>query len=202
MSTGDHSCARPGRPRAFDKGDALAAITQVFRRQGYEAASLDDLTAAAGLSRSSFYCCFGSKHGALLAAVTAYADHSYAVARQTVADAPDGRSGALRIVRAMSGAPLPGGGCFVVNCVTELAPSDPEAAAILRAHLKRVECLLAETLAPGVPARAMPVASALLALAIGGLTLRKAGLGDPTGDAVTAAAHALVADLIKAPAPA
>lgn len=200
MSHDDHTCARPGRPRAFDKADALAAITQVFRRQGYEAASLDDLTAAAGLSRSSFYCCFGSKHGALLAAVTAYADQSYVATRQTVADAPDARAAALRIVRGMSGAPLPGGGCFVVNCVTELAPSDPETAAILRAHLGRVERLLAETLAPGAPDRAMPTAGALLALAIGGLTLRKAGFGDPTGDAVGAAADALIADLIAAPA--
>lgn len=198
MTDADHICARPGRPRAFDKAEALAAITQVFRAKGYEGASLDDLTAAAGLSRSSFYGAFGSKHGALLAAVQTYADKSYAAARRAVDAAPDGRDAALRVVRGMSGAPLPGGGCLVINCVTELAPSDPEVSAILRAHLGRYEALLARTLAPDAPERAAPAAAALLALAIGGLTLRKAGMGGE----VTAAAEALIDDFTRAPAPA
>ncbi|MFT4793953.1 MAG: TetR/AcrR family transcriptional repressor of nem operon [Paracoccaceae bacterium] len=200
MSDTDHPCARPGRPRAFDKADALAAITQVFRDKGYEAASLDDLTSAAGLSRSSFYCAFGSKHGALLAAVQTYADASYAAARQAVDDAPDGRAAALRVVRGMSGAPVPRGGCLVINCVSELAPRDPEVAAIVRAHLARYEALIARALSPGAPERSASVAAALLALAVGGLTMRQAGLGDVA--AVTAAAEALMADAAKAPAPA
>ena len=53
---------------------ALQAALLVFWRSGYAAASLDDLTAAMGLSRSSFYGAFGTKHDVLLAGVKLYAD--------------------------------------------------------------------------------------------------------------------------------
>ncbi len=61
-----------GRPRSFDRDKALDAAMRVFWRQGYEGASLSDLTAAMGINRPSLYAAFGDKAGLFREAVARY----------------------------------------------------------------------------------------------------------------------------------
>ncbi|GAA4249052.1 TetR family transcriptional regulator [Azospirillum formosense] len=50
-----------GRPRAFDRDEALAKAAITFWRLGYEGASIADLTAAMGITPQSLYAAFASK---------------------------------------------------------------------------------------------------------------------------------------------
>lgn len=55
------------RSRSFDEHQVLTQCGEAFRRQGYDATSVDDLVAATGLKRGSLYQAFGSKQGVFLA---------------------------------------------------------------------------------------------------------------------------------------
>ncbi len=167
-----------GRPRGFDAEAALRIALDVFWQQGFEATSLDALSEAMGLSRSSFYACFGSKHALLMAAVRLYADERYAALTQRVASCSDPRE-AVRAMLAVI-ADVDGGtrGCLFVNAVAELAPGDAELVAFAQSHTARVGALMEATLrrlgCSG--SEASERAGALLALVMGATTLRKTGV--------------------------
>src|ERR1700737_2271235 len=61
-----------GRPRSFDRDAALERAMEIFWRQGYEATSINDLTAAMGINAPSLYIAFGDKERLFLEAVERY----------------------------------------------------------------------------------------------------------------------------------
>jgi AcrR family transcriptional regulator len=63
---------RTGRPRSFCVDETLDRAMTVFWRQGYEGASVADLTKAMGINAPSLYACFGSKEGLFQAVVDRY----------------------------------------------------------------------------------------------------------------------------------
>ncbi|MGO4725796.1 MULTISPECIES: TetR/AcrR family transcriptional regulator [unclassified Inquilinus] len=185
-----------GRPREFDPDAALDAAMAVFWRQGYEATSLDDLTRAMGLSRSSFYGCFGSKRDTLVAAIRRYGDLRLADLEKLVEAEPDAGRALRTAVAALAGVGGSREGCFLINCTVELARQDPEVERLGRRHLERLEAVLARLLARHVgaadAAAVTAQARALLSLATGASVMRKAGAEPTTIDELLAAAEPLM----------
>lgn len=63
-----------GRPRGFDADEALERAVLVFWEQGYEGASLANLTDAMGISTTSMYAAFGNKEGLFRKALERYTE--------------------------------------------------------------------------------------------------------------------------------
>lgn len=61
-----------GRPRAFDRDQALHRALEVFWRRGYEPASVAELCQAMGINPPSLYATFGNKSSLFLEAVRYY----------------------------------------------------------------------------------------------------------------------------------
>ena len=166
-----------GRPRGFDADISLNVAVDLFWQQGFEVTSLEALSQAMGLSGSSFYARFGSKHAFLMAAVQRYADDRFASLTECVATCTDPHD-AVRAMLAVI-ADVDGGtrGCLFVNAVTELSPGDARLVALAQAHTARVSALLVATLRRCGCAEdeASERSGALLALIMGITTLRKTG---------------------------
>ncbi len=92
--------AKRGRPRAFDRDEALHRAMEVFWEKGYEGASLEDLLAAMGaISPPSFYAAFGSKERLFFEAVALYVDIIGFRPMQALEAAPTAREGVEAMMR-------------------------------------------------------------------------------------------------------
>src|SRR5512142_2575295 len=65
------------RPQEYETSEVLRNAMFVFWSKAYEAASLADILAATGLSKSSLYATFGDKRELFLAAFKAYQQERY-----------------------------------------------------------------------------------------------------------------------------
>lgn len=72
----DTRCRGKGRPRAFDRAQALHSALKVFWQQGYEPASVAELCRAMGINPPSLYATFGNKASLFLEALRHY-EHRY-----------------------------------------------------------------------------------------------------------------------------
>jgi TetR/AcrR family transcriptional repressor of nem operon len=114
----------------------------LFWQQGYGAASLDRLLDATDLSKSSFYETFGNKRDLLLAALERYQSHFIDPLVEPLRKPRAGRAEIDEVLRCVVSHALgPRGprGCFVNNCLVELAPHDAavrDAARAVRDHLE------------------------------------------------------------------
>lgn len=141
------------RSKVFDSDNALDAALDLFWRKGYEAASLTDLTAAMGLSKSSLYNAFGDKRDLFCAALARYEQVHMAQALAVLKD--ERRPVPIRIeafLRRILVARFGRGdrrGCFIGNTAIEVAPHDPLIAARVAGALKLIEDSLAAALAEG-----------------------------------------------------
>ena len=88
-----------GRPREFDFDNALDRALLVFWRNGYEGASIADLTDAMGINPPSLYAAFGNKEGLFRKVVDRYIER-YAGFWEVARAAPTARATVEHLLRA------------------------------------------------------------------------------------------------------
>lgn len=137
------------RVREFDESDALAAVEAVFWRQGY-AASYADLMAATGLGKGSMYAAFGDKRALFRLALNKYVDRELNLLETVL---KGGGSGADRLRAVMQYPVLMAAGqgdvrlgCFLCFSAMDVAPNDPDVAAIVSSAISRIEAGLRASL--------------------------------------------------------
>ncbi len=110
---------RRGRPRSFDVGDAIGKAALLFWEQGYEGVSVDQLTAAMGITTQSFYAAFGSKRKLYEEALAWYERE----VTQSVRDALTGEKDVVPAVRNTleASARLFAGGKYPLGCMRSTA---------------------------------------------------------------------------------
>lgn len=129
------------RRREFDPQTALEQAMQLFWSKGYEAASLADLLAVTGLSKSSLYDAFENKHALFLAALERYDETVIAemAARLNAARLPRAAVIALLVSAANNSIYRDQRGCLMANAAMERGPHDPEARERIARAFARLE---------------------------------------------------------------
>jgi AcrR family transcriptional regulator len=126
---------RRGRPRAYEPEIALGKALDLFRKDGFAATSLDDLSAATGMNRPSLYGAFGDKRELYIKSYTRYRADARAAMIEIFRGEVPVRERLTRIYAAaldiyLSGESGPRG-CFTVMTAASEAVADPEIRAMV-----------------------------------------------------------------------
>jgi AcrR family transcriptional regulator len=184
------------RPRNFDEERAVEAAMRAFWTAGYEATSTQDLCEATGLGRSSIYNTFKSKHDLFERALRRYMELKAVDYTALLEGTGTVREKIAELLRRMIEDETGDGlGCLVVNTGIELAPRDPEIAALLERDYRRRLDILRSTFRAGQRAGEIepdrdPAELAHFVIAtIGGIRVSaRSGLGRDALEAVANAA--------------
>jgi AcrR family transcriptional regulator len=126
---------RRGRPRAYEPERAIGQALALFRKDGFAATSLDDLSAATGMNRPSLYGAFGDKRALYIKSYQRYRDDYSAAAVAVFKADIDIRERLRRFYGAALDIYTLGGegprGCFTVMTVASDAIADPEIRAMV-----------------------------------------------------------------------
>jgi len=121
---------RRGRPRAYQPEVALAKALDLFRRDGFAATSLDDLSAVTGMNRPSLYGAFGDKRDLYIKSYQRYRDDARAAMLEVFSAEAPLRERLQRIYAIALDIYLSGEygprGCFTVMTAASEAVADPE----------------------------------------------------------------------------
>nr|WP_269783684.1 TetR/AcrR family transcriptional regulator [Pseudomonas protegens] len=139
------------RPKEFDPEQIADAAMQVFWQRGYAATSIQDLVEGTGLSRSSLYNAFDSKHGLYTCALRRYQQMTSANIELLGADAP-ARELVRRLLMRIVDNELEDTrrlGCLAANASLEMAGQDAAVAQLVAQNFQRIEAALEQVLRRG-----------------------------------------------------
>lgn len=130
------------RTKSFDEVEILDKATDLFWEQGYNGTPPQDILDGTGLSRSSLYDTYGDKHTLFLKCLQRYRDTETVAGIRYLDEAPDPAAAIRRLFQGyweFAKAYREGKGCLMVNTLNEVAPHDPEVAAIVEENRQALE---------------------------------------------------------------
>jgi AcrR family transcriptional regulator len=184
-----------GRPRNFDKQEALSRAMDVFWEKGYEGASMAELTAAMGINAPSLYAAFGSKENLFREALSLYVSTEGEELLKPVLEAPTAYSAIERLLmesaRVYTRKSRPSGCLVVLSALQGGSATDAVRGEL---SVKRMQNVgdLAKLLARGVQAGEIARAADLKAIARFYITVQQ-GMSIQARDGASRAALEAVA---------
>ena len=159
-----------GRPRSFDTEEVLGRVRGVFMEKGFAAASLDELSEAAGLNRPSLYAAFGDKEQLYIQTLRHYGTTSIEAMDKVLAGPGTIEQRLAKVYMAAIDfytAPPSKLGCMIVGTAAVESPTHPEIATAAGELLAAIEKSLERAFtASSLPAEPTPAARARMAGAI------------------------------------
>ena len=131
-----------GRPRSFETGEVLERVRRVFMDKGFAAASLDELSEAAGLNRPSLYAAFGDKEQLYIATLRHYGARAVEGLEAILGGGGpiEKRIGQVfKTVIDLYTAPPRAAGCMIIGTAAVEAPTHPRIAAAAGELLEAIE---------------------------------------------------------------
>lgn len=158
-----------GRPKTFDRTQAIDVAMKMFWDRGFEGTSLDDLISAMGISCSSFYNAFESKEKLYYEASQAYLDSANdwfldelnAPGKNTRASVEGVLSAFVKQYTAEDG-PC---GCMIALAATHLAPELHSVREMMSGRRKLSQSIFAARISRGIREGDVPVGTKVDALA-------------------------------------
>jgi len=179
----------------------LAAAESLFRKQGFEGASVERVMRAAGLTVGGFYAHFSSKEALLVESLRAFLQQRRERWGAGLEELR-GQEWLSHFVRRYLNRQLrddPKMGCIMPSLLSDLTRASPEVQATFAEELDALARKAQEHLKdePGVTARQKALAT--IVVCFGAMTLARATSSQPLSDELLAAARALLLADEKAP---
>jgi TetR/AcrR family transcriptional repressor of nem operon len=130
------------RPRGFDEAVALDAAIECFRRRGYEATSVRDLSACMGIGPTSLYNSFGDKRALFVKALDRYVNCSVRARLNRLESSLPPKKAVRTLIEDVIERSLSDrtrGGCLLINSALEIAPHDQELGSQIAERLSEIE---------------------------------------------------------------
>ncbi|OZI24444.1 TetR/AcrR family transcriptional regulator [Bordetella genomosp. 7] len=157
-----------GRPRSFNRDEALQKAMDLFWEKGYAGTSLADLTAAMGIGAPSLYGTFGSKEELFRQALDRYKAHEGGATASALLAGATVRAGIENmLLAAVASGTQPGRprGCMVVLSAPAGAEDQLPVRQLLCEDRQRMQGLILKRLKQAVRQGELPRHAALPALA-------------------------------------
>ena len=184
-----------GRPLSFDRDRATRQAMLLFWQHGYEATTLNVLTAALNVTPSSIYAAFGDKKGLFLAAVEQYTAGPIN-STSIIEEAPTAQAAASGLLRAaavgFTGASTPRG-CLLASSAISCSVAAEDVKDMLCGLRKAIEAKLRDKIRRSIKEGSLSTAADPVALAAHTMAVIQ-GMSTLARDGATRATLLRVAD--------